>query len=351
LGGKCRKPVALFGCAILAAGMVLIYLSCDFAPARISQPVENATVKQDSELQYKSPGVPAVAQSEVWEPCNLRYDNLQGENDEYPYNQIAVWHTECKCRRIIIVSRTVTLGNLFCENLNSKAAGNPDFVTQDSPLIILPSVVGYGLRGMFVIETDYSGDHFLSLVASTSYFGNDDDETLLSQPGWGLQTTFSPDRFPYKIQGINVCAVAYYTVEPQGDYDKYHVIIRILDKNGSPVWKKVLPWSVFRGSETVNVVPKAEWKYISVDNITVNSDFSVEVLSESDEYQSRGAGRPDAAYFALAYEKISDPQSNTPSFISYNGQKAKDYIMLYGPKHDPLGFNLCLRVAGSCPAK
>ncbi len=325
----------------LAVSMLAVYSACASAISNTSQPAENTASKQYSGSKGEPVNVLTPMPEEVWKPLSLRYDILTNKNDEYQHDQIAIWHTNCKCS-------SISYGSLVCRGDTGNAVSSTDSETQASPLIILPSITGQGVRGMFIVAADYSGGYRLASVASSANIDNVDDETLLNQRGWGLATTFSPDRLPYRIQGINLCGIAYYTVGPLGEYDKHHIVVRILDQNGAQIWNKLIPWSYFRSTDTYTVSPKAEWKNIPVDNLTVDGDFTVEVITESNLFQSQGPAVPDASYVALAYERISDTQNiDTRSYISYDGKKAKDYIRLYDPVGDSLGFNLCLRTDGS----
>jgi len=308
-------------------------------PVNTPPPTSDAPVAQESAEKQKSTGtvqpLPASQPEGVWKELNLRYDNLGSGPDEYLYNQIAIGHSY-----VYVWQEDISTDYNVITKADKKALAGP--------LIILPSIVGYGARGMFAIGKDYAGQYRLEMIDFTSRDEPVDDLASLNQPGWGLLTTFTPEKVPYRIQKIDICGVANYTTGPLIDYDKYHVLVKILDKNGEQIWKKMFSWSDFRNTETRSIVPAAMWKEIAVDGVTVTDRFSVEVSSESDEYISYGQDIPRARYFALGYEKITDKDKiNTQSSISENGRRAQDLIRIYDPKGDPVGFNLCIRIEGS----
>ncbi|MDD5311893.1 MAG: hypothetical protein PHO26_02505 [Dehalococcoidia bacterium] len=324
---------------LILTGIVFAGCKADTAtPVNTSPPTSDSPVTQESAEKQKSDGMVQPSpgsQPEVWRELNLRYDNLGSGPDEYLYNQIAIGHSY-----VYVWQEDISTDY----NVIKKA----DKMALAGPLIILPSIVGYGARGMFAIAKDYAGQYRLEMLEFTSRDEPVDDLASLDQPGWGLMTTFTPEKVPYRIQKINLCGVANYTTGPLSDYDSYHVLVKILDKNGGQIWKKMFSWSDFRNTETRSIVPAAMWKEIAVNGVTVTDGFSVEVSSENDEYISYGQDIPRARYFALGYEKITDKGNiNTQSSISENGRRAQDFIRIYDPKGDPVGFNLCIRVEGS----
>ena len=121
-----------------------------------------------------------------------------------------------------------------------------------------------------------------------------------------------------------------------------------MDENGHQIWTKSLPWNLFR-SDASEGIPKAAWRSIDVEDVPVSGDFSVEVLTESNEYIT---GR-DASfhYLALAYEKINNKDVTTRSIISDDGGKPESWVRLYNQYGGSLAFNLCIRVEGSYLSK
>jgi hypothetical protein len=325
-----------------------IFVACSnnsLAPTDTHPSVENTTYKQ--EQISTNPSGPIQQREETWTPLSLRYDNLESQTDDYLYNQIAVWHTSCKY--IFSIQTTPVLcGSSICDAtvMPVLGGGQGDYgYTLKSPLIILPSKVGQGNVGMFVVKGG-AGNYALACVGTTSY-RDVDDVTSLGQPGWGLMTSFSPDKVPYKIQKINLCGVACHTSGSLDEYDKYHFVVRILDKDGRQLWREVYKWSFFHSGQTATDVSGALWKEIEVNGVTVSDDFSMEITAESNSLTVAGQ-QSVGHYLALAYERITDKDKiNTRSFISENGKKAADYIRLYDQYGNPFGFNLCIRVEGS----
>jgi hypothetical protein len=85
---------------------------------------------------------------------------------------------------------------------------------------------------------------YFELVAS-QYGEMLTDEERLSRPGYGLAAVFTPEKTPFKIQKINMAAVANHTGTAE-EYDRYHFIVRILDAKKQVVWSKSLPWSYYK---------------------------------------------------------------------------------------------------------
>jgi hypothetical protein len=260
-------------------------------------------------------------------PTTLRYDYLNSE--ENLYTEVAVWHPYT---------------TFYCPPMGMGVAGN--FV--DSPLIILPNKEG----PVCLIRND-SGDYkYLSLYGinypCTTVHDDAADENLeLSKPGWGLATVFHPDKMPFRINNIEIAAVANYTNGVMSDYNKKHIVINILNNKSEVIWSKYCKWSDLRNTETYPrwpQIPSAVWKDIAVDNITVDGDFTVDVLAMSHTYNELADAYD---YFAIAYEKLKQSGHTTNSFISRNGQRSSPYIGLYDKYGDPVGFNLCIRVDGS----
>lgn len=146
-----------------------------------------------------------------------------------------------------------------------------------------------------------------------------DEKELLKQPGWGLGTTFSPPKTPFTITNVNMAAVAHWTDGYFGDYYKKYALINILDNNAKVIWSKYLPWSDYRNIDSANRYPKAAWRNIAVDNVTVDGNFTVDILSWSDLYNHTG---PQCRYFAVANAAIGDGNS----FISDNGKRSMTCI-------------------------
>jgi hypothetical protein len=276
----------------------------------------------------------AQGNSGGWVPVSLRYDNLNVSGDNYLSDQIAVWHTYAK-----LAGASTSLTAMYS---NSTRGGtlvtNEAGVPVKSPLIILPSN-----KGMVCIIKNYSQISYKYFGLVTSWYGDSMSEAEhLAQKGYGLATVFSPEKTPFKIQKINMAAVANHTGAAE-EYEQYQFIVRILDDKNNVIWTKALPWSYFKNPEA-GAVPAAIWKSIAVDDVVVKGDFTVEVLSESTGFET---GRSKAShYLALAYERISDKDANTRSLISENGIKADSWIRMYDNFGHPISFNLCIRVEG-----
>ncbi|MDD5311892.1 MAG: hypothetical protein PHO26_02500 [Dehalococcoidia bacterium] len=283
-------------------------------PAAIAQApgVNESTGKTPAPIDWS----PALA-SGTWKPLPLRYDYLNTEEDLF--EQVAIGHSSS-----IIMDVTAPI---------------PPSSRINSPLIILPCK-----QGMVTLHEDYSGA-IRPVAVEYAYF-NDyiADSLLLKEPGWGLMTTFSPTKLPYKIDTIRIAAAAFCNERP-ADF-----ILRILDRNGQQLWSVLGPWYFFYNSDTAHSCPIALWRDFNIGGIITDDVFSIELLSEStlSMIARQGAGRPKSGqYVALVYEKITDPGIPAHSCISYNGVKADPRIELYTPIGDPVNFNLCIRVEGS----
>ena len=287
--------------------------------------------------QQPSSAQPAAspAQEGKWVPANLRYDNLGKADEDCLDDQVAVWHTYAKMAGTSSAATAFYSNNLRGQPISLGGAGS----AVKSPLLIVP-----GDTGMVCIIRNYSQTSYRYFEMVTTSYGDIKDESeRLAQPGYGLAVTFSPEKKPYKIQKINMAAIAKHS-GAEGEYDLHQFIVRILDTRGKPVWSKSLPWSYFRNTSEA-AVPRAFWKDIPVDDVIVDGDFTVEVLSESNEYK---AGRSKTYhYLALAYERTGDKDVKTRSFISDNGGPAESWIRLYDAYGHPFGFNLCIRTEGS----
>ncbi|MCX6005471.1 MAG: hypothetical protein NT082_07365, partial [Chloroflexi bacterium] len=153
-------------------------------------------------------------------PAVLRYDNLDTVTDNYLSNQVAVWHTYAKQPGSVAVASAYYAGD------TRRGSVGPAVVPVRSPLIILPLK-----DGMVCIVKNYANlSYQYYKITSTGYDNILDDAERLNQLGWGLMTTFSPERFPFKIQKINIAAVTNHTGPPE-EYEKYHFVVRILDGN------------------------------------------------------------------------------------------------------------------------
>jgi len=274
-----------------------------------------------------------------WTSAVLRYDNLKTESEDYLYEQIAVWHTYAK------LAGTPSAAMSFYSNSTRGGAltlGSAGTAIK-SPLIILPSG-----EGMVCIIRNYAQITYRFFDLATSWYGDSNDEGAhLAQPGYGLATVFSPDKLPFKIQKINIAAVANHSGSAE-EYEQYHFIVRILDGKNDQIWNKSIPWSYFKSNASTDT-PPANWKSINVGDVMVEGDFTVEVLSESNEYAT---GRNKTFhYLAVAYEEIGDKDVNTKSFISENGIRSDSWVRLYDAYGHPRSFNLCIRVEGSYEEK
>lgn len=267
-----------------------------------SAPVMTTAINQTTRLQ----GIPAT----------LRYDYLNSE--ENLFTQVAVWHSMAT-----FSSPNWGIAGKFIE----------------SPLIILP-----GKEGAVAITGDGSGGYKYLPIGTISYRDTVDEKAELSKPGWGLATTFHPEKTPFAIRSINIAAVANYTRGMLDDYNKKFVFINILNAKSEVIWSKQYKWSDFRSTAASGQLPQAVWKEIPV-GVTVDSDFTVDILALSYAYNKAGYAYE---YFAVAYdriEKCGDVTSN--SFISGNGKRYNSYIRLYDQYGMPVCFNLCIRIDGS----
>ena len=255
----------------------------------------------------------------AWIHDTLRYDYLNSE--EQLYSQIAVWHSYM----------TITYSNWALEGSLIK-----------TPQIILPRK-----EGKVFLYRDYAGLIKYKQLGSTSCNTIVDDKIVLYNPGWGLATEFTPLRTPYKIDKILLCAVSNHD-GLLSEYPNYHVLIRIFDKDGIAVWSKLYDWEYFRNKSTGEPAngPKASWYEIPVSNVEVTGDFYVDILSDSMNYPNSWQ-QGGYHYLAVAYEKVSDCNSNNAhSFISENSKRADPYIGLYDNLGNKICFNLCIRVEG-----
>ena len=293
------------------------------APANSQQPSQPTTPSQTA-------AAPAAT-------VTLRYDNLDNSSEDYlATHQIAVWHTYAKMPG----SPSIASASYSADIHRLSTTPSTTTVPVKSPLIILP----FG-DGMVCIVKSYSNlSYQLYKLGSAWYADSRDESEYLAQPGWGLMTTFSPQSTPFTIKKIDIAAAAN---DSDGSYDKYNFIVRILDKNGSQVWTKTLPWSLFKG-DSQEGPPRAIWKSIDVDNVPVSGDFSVEVMSESNNFTTGRA--PAYHYLALAYEEVNVKDATTRSIISEDGQKPDTWVRMYDPYGHPIGFNLCIRVEGAGPS-
>jgi hypothetical protein len=265
-----------------------------------------------------APAVPIVVTPTPLQglPATLRYDYLNSE--EKLFTQVAVWHSMASF-----------------SSPNWGIAGK--FV--ESPLIILP-----GKEGAVAITGDGSGGYKYLPIGTISYRDTVDEKAELSKPGWGLATTFHPEKTPFAIRSINIAAVANYTRGILDDYNKKFVFINILNAKSEVIWSKQYKWSDFRSTAASGQLPQAVWKEIPV-GVTVDSDFTVDILALSYAYNKAGYAYE---YFAVAYERIEKcGDVTTNSFISGNGKRYNSYIRLYDQYGMPVCFNLCIRVDGS----
>ena len=287
--------------------------------AAIAQPGDNKTTQiAPSANDQIAPAVPIVVTPTPLQgiPCTLRYDYLNTE--ENLFTQVAVWHT---------------IANFSAPNWG--IAGK--FV--ESPLIILP-----GKEGAVAITGDGSGGYKYLQIGTISYRDTVDEKTELGKPGWGLATTFHPEKTPFSIGSIKIAAVANYTQGILDDYNKKFVFINILNAKSEVIWSKQYKWSDFRSTAASGQLPQAVWKEIPV-GVTVEGDFTVDILALSYTYTKAGN---QYNYFAVAYEKLETcGDVSTNSFISGNGKRYTPYIRLYDQYGMPACFNLCIRVDGS----
>ena len=289
--------------------------------AAIAQTGDNKTTQVvPTATDQTTPAVPIVVTQPTplqGIPATLRYDYLNTE--EKLFTQVAVWHS---------------IANFSTPNFG--IAGK--FV--ESPLIILPNK-----EGAVAIIGDGSGGYKYLPIGTTSYRDIIDEKTELSKPGWGLATTFHPEKTPFAIQSIRIAGVANTTEGGTlDDYDKKYVVINILDAKSEVIWSKQYKWRDFRSPDTSSTLPQTIWKEIPV-GITVEGDFTVDVLAMSYKYNKAG---DMYNYFAVAYEKLEKcGDVATNSFISGNGKRYTPYIRLYNQYGNPVCFNLCIRVDGS----
>jgi len=260
-------------------------------------------------------------------PVTLRYDYLNAE--ENLFTQVAVGHSYA----------TYHVPYLGTGQKSIKA-----------PLIILPIKEG----SVCLIE-DYSGVIKYLPIGNNwginpnivSYRGIVDENIELGKPGWGLATTFHPDKTPFSIKNIKIAGVANYTTGVMSDYDKKYIVINILNDKSEIIWSKYCKWRDLRNTQTTTGLPyppSAVWRDIVVDNVTVDGDFTVDVLALSKTYNEIGEMYD---YFAIAYEKfVKCGDATTNSFISENGKGCNPDIRLYDQYGDPVCFKLCIRVDG-----
>jgi hypothetical protein len=251
-------------------------------------------------------------------PVNLRYDYLNTE--ENLSNQVAVWHSYATASAP-----------------NWGIAGT----WVETPLIILPNKEG----AVCIIKDTYGSSGYKYLqIDTTSYRDTVDEKVELNKPAWGLATTFHPDKTPFTINNIKIAGVANYTTGLVDDYNKKYLAVNILNGKSEIIWSKYYKWSDFRNTNTSSLLPNAVWRDIAVDNVTVDGDFTIDVLALSDTYNKTG---DMYSYFAVAYEKLAKCEDiPTNSFISGNGKRYTPYIRLYDQYGNPVCFNLCIRVDG-----
>jgi hypothetical protein len=306
---------------------VTVTVNAEAKSGQQGQTTVPANTVQNQEIKVK--GVPAT----------LKYDSMNGTNDDLLSNQIAVWHTYAKMAGASSAATSFYSNSTRGGTSTLGSAGT----AVKSPLLILPDS-----EGMVCIVRNYAQVSYRYFNIVTTWYGDSTDEAAhLAQPGYGLATVFSPEKTPFKIQKINIAAVANNSGTPD-EYEQYHFIVRVLDGKNSQVWSKTVPWSYFKSTETADT-PAAAWKSIPVDDLTVNGDFTVEVLSESNDYS---IGRIKSFhYLALAYEKVTDKDAETRSYISENGIKSDSWVKLYDAYGHIRNFNLCIRVEGYYPDK
>lgn len=287
--------------------------------AAIAQPSDNKTAEiAPTATDQTTPAVAKVVTQPTpiqGIPVTLRYDYLNSA--ENLFTQVAVWHS---------------IANFSAPNWG--IAGK--FV--ESPLIILP-----GKAGAVAIIGDGSGGYKYLPIGSISYRDTVDEKTELGKPGWGLATTFHPEKTPFSIESIKIAAVANCTTGTLDNYDKKFVFINIMNAKSEIIWSKQYNWSDFRSPTTLSSLPQALWKEIPV-GVTVDGDFTIDILALSYVYKSGVAYE----YFAVAYEKLKEcGDVATNSFISGNGKRYNSYIRLYDQYGMPVCINLCIRVDGS----
>lgn len=251
-------------------------------------------------------------------PVNLRYDYLNA--DENLFTQVAIHHSYITPSTFGIAGTSV-----------------------ETPLIILPNRNG----SVCIIKDTYGSGGYKYQPTDIQYQDIVYENEKLSKPGWGLATTFHPDKTPFAIRNIRIAGVAYYTTGILDDYDKKNIIINILNNKSEVIWSRCFKWSDFRGTDTTPrwpMIPPAVWRDIAVNNVTVDGDFTVDILSPSLMYSELG---DQYDYFTIAYERfVKCGDVITNSFISRNGQRCNPYIRLYDQYGDPECFNLCIRVDG-----
>jgi hypothetical protein len=252
----------------------------------------------------------------------LRYDNLNGEISDFSFNQIAISHPY-----IYFPAQspfTVTKGD------NVK-----------SPIIMLPRKAG-----MVTIAKTQSGDYTYNPVGTFTSKNKIDDMLLLDKPGWGLATQFQSGNDSLIINNIRINGVAYYNRGSLDVYDQKYVRVRILNSDSETIWSQDYPWSYFRNLDTTENAdgPKAAWKDIPVENVTVKGDFTVDVLAINLAYNKEANA---FEYFAINYEGIPNcGDTKTNSFISENGRRPDPWVQLYDQYSTPVCFNLAIRVDG-----
>lgn len=313
--------------------IVLVLLSsCTTSINTVNNQLDSLATVDNKNTQFSSPATNSTdnktAQVEVTPitqetslkgiPVTLRYDYLTSE--ENLFTQVAVWHPYT---------------SVHCPNWG--IAG--EFV--ETPLIILPNKEG----AVCIIKDTYGSSGYKYLqIDTTSYRDTVDEKKELSKPAWGLATTLHPDKTPFTINNIKIAGVANYTTGLVDDYNKKYLAVNILNGKSEIIWSKYYKWSDFRNTDTSSLVPNAVWRDIAVDNVTVDGDFTIDVLALSDTFNKTGNMY---SYFAVAYEKLAKCEDiPTNSFISKNGKRYTPYIRLYDQYGNPVCFNLCIRVDG-----
>jgi hypothetical protein len=311
------KEMLVFVVAVLLCVSVLS--SCT-PGTQLSPPlvVDNQSVEHQSPAEVDNNTTPAKPEEAIQPPLSsipitLRYDYLNTE--ENLFSQVAVWHSYA------------TFSNSYFD-----VAGQ--FIK--SPLIIMPRK-----EGSVCIIKEGSGGYKYYPIVTTHYDVKEDEKERLSRPGWGLATTFHPENIPFTINNIRIAAVANYNQGILDDYNKKFMVINILNAKSEVMWSKYYKWSDFRSTATSTQLPNAVWRDFAVDNVTVDGDFTIDLLAMSDTY-----GR-SYSYFAVAYEKLGKcGDVATNSFISEKGKRSNPWVRLYNQYGDPVCFNLCIRIDG-----
>jgi hypothetical protein len=275
-------------------------------------------------------------------PITLRYDYLNTE--ENLFTQVAIGHSYVSFSSPNRgIAETGIENQLVIQPKTAGAVASPNWgiagTWVETPLIILPNK---GSPVCIIKDTYGSGGYKYLPIGFASYREIVEEKVELTRPGWGLATTFHPDKRPFCIKNIRIAGVANCTTGILDDYDKKHIVINILNDKSEVIWSKYCAYRDLRNTEST--LPSAVWRDIAVDNVTMGGDFTVDVLALSYTYDEPA----DAyEYFAIAYEKfIKCGDVPTNSFISKNGQKCDPYVGLYDQYGDPVCFNLCIRVDG-----